>query len=98
MGAKRTHEDDEEDIWSGGRKKCVVNIANFVNIKKSSLLTSGTNSRVILNIVLHCVYLSKAIYAILFYKVNLVNIGVNGLRFNTSEAKIAILSTVDVCY
>lgn len=60
MGAKRTNEDDEEDIWSGGRKKCVVSIANFVNIKKSSLLTSGTNSKVILNIVLHCVYLSKA--------------------------------------
>lgn len=48
MGVKRTNEDDEEDIWSGGRKKCIVNIANFV--KKSSLLTSGTNSKVILNL------------------------------------------------
>lgn len=45
MGAKRTNEDDEEDIWSGGRKICIVNIANFVNIKKSSLLTSGKTQK-----------------------------------------------------
>lgn len=81
---------------NGERKKCRVNIANFVKIKKSSLLTSGTNSKVILNFALDEYIYQKHIYAILSYKVNLINIGVNGLRFNTSEPKIARLSTVDV--